>query len=193
MNISSLILIFYGQSQIFELCHIFKVFVVFVIMILFCFLLMRHEYLPYFGYAVIASDQPTSYHLIQFVFSLCCLYDLFHKLTLSAGKLMCSVQFQSLLMFLNHPNGECVVYSYFYFPSGAPKQVPPFNFPTPLPQLSLNKTDVSAVSLDSVTTPGCLDSVTTPGCTDTPSSSSVLRFEVDMQDSSLEEIHHDVS
>jgi hypothetical protein len=84
----------------------------------------------------------------------------------------------------NVPNGGCIVYSYFYFSSGAPKQVPPFNFPTPIPQLSLSKTDVSAISLESVTT---------PGCTDTPSSSSALRFEVDMQDSSLEEVRHDVS
>ncbi|KAJ4431999.1 hypothetical protein ANN_20613 [Periplaneta americana] len=68
---------------------------------------------------------------------------------------------------------------------GAPKQVPPFSFPSPMPQLSLDKTEVSAVSLDSVTT---------PGCSDTPSSSSALRFEVDMQDSSsLEETRRDIS
>lgn len=57
-----------------------------------------------------------------------------------------------------------------------------YSYPTPMPQVS--KTDVSAISLDTVTP---------PGCTETPSSSSALRFEVDMQDSPLEEVRHDVS
>ena len=48
----------------------------------------------------------------------------------------------------------------------------------------MGKADVSAISLDSVTT---------PDCSDTHSSISGVRFEVDMQDSSVEEAHHDVS
>jgi hypothetical protein len=71
-----------------------------------------------------------------------------------------------------------------FFPLGAPKQIPPFDFPTPMPPLTLGKTDVSAVSLYSVTAPGCSDTVLSTG---TP------QFEVDMQDSSLEEVRHDVS
>ncbi|PSN43921.1 Cell division cycle protein 16 [Blattella germanica] len=68
---------------------------------------------------------------------------------------------------------------------GAPKQVPPYNFPSPMPQLNLDKADTATVSLESVTT---------PGCSDTPSSSSAVRFEVDMQDSSsLEETRQDGS
>ncbi|XP_021915028.1 cell division cycle protein 16 homolog [Zootermopsis nevadensis] len=63
-----------------------------------------------------------------------------------------------------------------------PQQMASYSYPTPMPQVS--KTDVSAISLDTVTP---------PGCTETPSSSSALRFEVDMQDSPLEEVRHDVS
>ncbi|XP_023724063.1 cell division cycle protein 16 homolog isoform X2 [Cryptotermes secundus] len=67
---------------------------------------------------------------------------------------------------------------------GAPKQIPPFDFPTPMPPLTVGKTDVSAVNLDSVTTPGCSDTILSNG---TP------QYEVDMQDSSLEEARHDVT
>jgi len=62
--------------------------------------------------------------------------------------------------------------------------MPQFNFPTTVPPLTVGKADVSAISLDSVTT---------PDCSDTHSSISAVRFEVDMQDSSVEEAHHDVS
>lgn len=62
--------------------------------------------------------------------------------------------------------------------------MPPFNFPTTEPPLTVGKADVSAISLDSVTT---------PDCSDTHLSSSAVRFEVDMQDTSVEEAHHDVS
>jgi hypothetical protein len=71
-----------------------------------------------------------------------------------------------------------------FFPLGAPKQIPPFDFPAPMPPMSLGKPDVSAVSLESVIASGCSDTVL---------SSGTAQFEVDMQDSSLEEAHHDVS
>lgn len=73
---------------------------------------------------------------------------------------------------------------FLFPPLGAPKQIPPFDFPAPMPPSTLGKADVSAVSLDSVTAPGCSDTILLSG---TP------QYEVDMQDSSLEEAHHDVS
>jgi hypothetical protein len=81
-------------------------------------------------------------------------------------------------------NQQHTVFFFSFCPLGAPKQIPPFDFPTPMPPPALGKADVSAISLDSVTAPGCSDTVLSNG---TP------QFEVDMQDSSFEEARHDIS